>query len=564
MAEDKKQIKNISNEGDTRNLPMDRVMSNVNRRFKEKECKEKAKELKMNYVDISRTPVNPDILKIIDSNEAKTAELIVFNKLGQKIDVAVADPNKEETKKLIEKLQSEKFEITQHLASDIGIIETLDLYKEPLYQKEKELKTKIERDKIISSAKEIESLGKLKEKIETSASKEALYYINIGAIKAGASDIHFQPEEKDVLVRFRIDGILHNIFKISSKSYKEIATQIKYNSKLIINVYDIPQDGRYYFEVNDSKIDVRVSVLPTQFGETIVCRLLDTTQKVLNYKDLGFYGKALKDLEYSTKYKEGMILVTGPTGSGKTTTLYSLLSEYNTEDVKIITLENPIEYHIEGVSQSQVNEDKDYTFAKGLRAILRQDPDIVMIGEIRDLDTGRTATQAALTGHVVISTLHTNSALATIPRLVNMGLPHFMIAPSLKTIIAQRLVRKLCPDCKQAKKISNTEKETIEKSVEEIKKIYPNAKINLPDQLYHPKGCEKCSDTGYKGRTVIAEVILLDDEIRDMILNKKGTEKLFKEVRKKGMLTMFEDGVLKVLQNITTLEEVNRVSSQTE
>lgn len=323
-----------------------------------------------------------------------------------------------------------------------------------------------------------------------------------------------------------------------------------------MNVTTIPQDGRYSFKINDRKVDVRVSSIPTQYGESFVCRLLDSGKSFLSFAELGFQGTYLEKMEKLPDLSHGMILVTGPTGSGKTTTLYSLLSRFNQPASKVITLEDPIEYHIEGISQSQIDESHGYNFADGLRTILRQDPDTVMIGEIRDLETANVAAQAALTGHVMLSTLHTNSAIESIPRLVNMGLPEFIVAPALHTIVAQRLVRKLCV-CATKRAMTPDETMKFTKDLEGIRVVLPSAPVTaVPAEILEAKGCELCSKTGYHGRLVIAEIVTIDADMQELILSKASAAKLYELARKKGMISMQEDGVLKVLQGQTTMDEV--------
>jgi type IV pilus assembly protein PilB len=354
--------------------------------------------------------------------------------------------------------------------------------------------------------------------------------------------------------------VLQQVLEIDANTYGYISNQLKYKAGMKLNVTNIPQDGRYFFIINQRKIDVRVSSIPTEYGESFVCRLLDSKQKNLEFADLGFEGQNLQALNDALEIPNGMILVTGPTGSGKTTTLYSLLHKFNTADSKIITLEDPIEYHLENVTQSQINEKRGYTFAAGLRAILRQDPDIVMIGEIRDSDTAETAAQASLTGHVLLSTLHTNSAIETIPRLLNIGLKPFMIAPSLHTVVAQRLIRKVCSFCDEQTPVNEGERKVLSEAIENIKKIHPEMQLNLPPTLPVGRGCDKCSKTGYLGQVSISEIFVNDDKLQDLILASAPTSELFKYVRSKGMLTMGEDGVLKVLRGVTSLNEVARVT----
>jgi type II secretory ATPase GspE/PulE/Tfp pilus assembly ATPase PilB-like protein len=380
-------------------------------------------------------------------------------------------------------------------------------------------------------------------------------------MRAGSSDIHLEAEDKYVRARFRIDGLLHEVFRIEKSFWYNISNQLKYQSKLRVNVSNVPQDGRFDFAINDRKIDVRVSVLPTEFGESFVMRLLDSGRHLVSFEELGYSGQYLQKIENLTKITHGMILMTGPTGSGKTTSLYTMLSKFNKPESKIITLEDPIEYHLEGISQSQINEKGGYNFSSGLRSILRQDPEVIMIGEIRDLETAETAAQAALTGHVLLSTLHTNSAIETIPRLINIGLPPFMIAPSLHTVIAQRLARRICPNCQVQKPIPASELEELKRVVESIKLVRPSENIVIPETLPEALGCDICSHSGYKGRVTIVEMLEVDFEMKDLILNKASTTKMIEASRRKGMITMKEDGILKVLQGITTLEEVHRVTS---
>jgi type II secretory ATPase GspE/PulE/Tfp pilus assembly ATPase PilB-like protein len=533
----------------------------INRQFKEKDTAKKAREKGMGYINISVTPINPDLLKLIPPEVAKEALIIPFFKMGKKLRVAVADPDKPETQKVLDQLKQAGFAININLASDEGLLEAMSLYQTEQYKVKKEIDTSLEESKIKAFEKEIEDLKNLQEKAKTVTSEEALYLISVGALKTGASDIHFEPEENEVVIRFRIDGLLHEVFKLDKGTYKNVANQIKYQCKMKLNIDNEPQDGRYNFQVNERKVDVRVSALPTQYGETFVMRLLDSKRNALSFEDMGFSGSALAHTKHLLNLKHGMILVTGPTGSGKTTTLYTLLEKFNNPENKIITLEDPIEYHLKGISQSQINEKRGYDFANGLRAILRQDPDIVMLGEIRDLETAETAAQAALTGHVLLSTLHTNSAIEAIPRLINIGLPSFMVAPALDTVIAQRLARKICGNCREEKPIEKSKLDELTRQLDFIKKIQPSLKLEIPETLPVANGCEACSHTGFKGRVSVIEVLDVDNEIKRLILEKASSLKLIEAARKKGMLTMYEDGIIKVIKGITTLAEIHRVTA---
>lgn len=555
------QTKNLSGQGGTAQKndgELDDALEKINRVFKEKAAAEKAKTLGLPYLAIAATPVNPDLLKIVAEEQAKKAMVMPFSKSGKKIKIAVADPEKPETKSLLGELQKQGYEVELHLATEEGILESHRLYVQERYVK-RELITKSEDRKTYE--KEVEMLSGLKEKIESVSADEALNLIEVSAMKAGASDIHYEPQEKFVRVRFRIDGVLHKVFDLSSHAFENIANQIKYRAKMKLNVKTVPQDGRYSFVLNERRIDVRVSAIPVEYGETFVLRLLDTGKQFLGFEEIGFMDSALEKAKKVLQLAHGMVLVTGPTGSGKTTTLYSFLTQLNRPDVKIITLEDPIEYHIEGIAQSQINEKKGYDFSNGLRAVLRQDPDIVMLGEIRDLETANTAAQAALTGHLLLSTLHTNSAIESVPRLVNMGLPEFMIAPALHTIIAQRLVRRICEGCKKLEPISTSDRETLEKKLAAMKTVRPDLNLTIPEKLPMAEACENCSNTGYRGQIAILEILTMDDELKELILNKSSTAKLTEASRKKGMLTMEEDGIAKVLKGVTTLSEVYRVVS---
>ncbi|MFC1749353.1 GspE/PulE family protein, partial [Pseudomonadota bacterium] len=505
--------------------------------------------------------INPDLLKLITPKTAKKALILPFFKIGKKIRLAVADPENEDTKKVIEKFKKNGYAVNINLATDDGLLEAMQLYDSEQYKVKKEIKSKVDESALKGFEDELTELKALEEKITSTTSEEACYLVNIGALKAGASDIHYEPEEKGVRVRFRIDGMLHDVFHLDAATFINIANQIKYQAKLKINITNETQDGRYSFTVNKRKVDLRVSILPTQYGETYVCRLLDSERHVADFDALGYTGYALTKIKKVLSLRNGMILVTGPTGSGKTTALYTLLDKFNTPEVKVITLEDPIEYHLKGISQSQINEKRGYDFANGLRAILRQDPDIVMVGEIRDEETAETAAQAALTGHVLLATLHTNSAIETIPRLVNIGLPPFMVAPALDTVIAQRLVRQFCTDCAEMKKVSTSKKEELNRVLEMIKNIQPTIKAEVPQELPVAKGCDKCSGTGYKSRISIVEVLEVDNEMRDLILDKASSMKMIEAARRKGMLTMYEDGILKVIQGVTSLSEVHRVTT---
>ncbi|MBU0981879.1 type II/IV secretion system protein [Patescibacteria group bacterium] len=539
-------------------------VKDINRDFEERAVMERAQKMGMSYIDIEKVHINPDHLKVISVEDATQSLIVPFYKVGKKIRLAISHPTNPGTQAIIRKLKEDGFAINVNLASDPGIKKALAYYQNQAAVAPIQTENIVNEEEIESYQAEIENLGALRQKIREVTAEEALNFINVGALKTGASDIHYQPEETRVIVRFRIDGVLQEVLEIDKSTYNYISNQLKYKSGMKLNVDTIPQDGRFFFTVNKRKIDVRVSSIPTEYGESFVCRLLDSKKKSLSFEELGFEGRNLALLKHALTIPNGMILVTGPTGSGKTTTLYSLLTEFNTPDSKIITLEDPIEYHLSGITQSQINEKRGYTFGSGLRAILRQDPDIVMIGEIRDFDTAETASQAALTGHVLLSTLHTNSAIETIPRLINIGLKPFMVAPSLSIVMAQRLVRKVCSYCVTQQPMNEGERTVLTKAIEQIKQIYPDMQLSLPPTLPQAAGCDKCNNTGFLGQLSIAEMFVNDDALQDLILSDKTTGELFKHVRANGMLTMGEDGILKVLRGVTTLSEIERVTDISE
>ena len=540
---------------------MSQALDFINRGIHEKDVMSRAAELNIPYVDVSTMPINPDLLKLITKEVAVASKLMPFILFGKKLHVAVVDPEFAPTKEKIEAWKVEGYEVVLHLCSQESLTQVVLVFDAQQSMQKQEIVTNVEEARVGAFEKEITLLSDLKDKIQKVTSEEALNLIEVGAMKTGSSDMHFEPEEKSARVRFRIDGELHKVFDLDLKTYLNVVNQLKYKCRMKMNITTVPQDGRYGFTLNERKIDVRVSCIPTQYGESFVCRLLDSGRSLLEFKDMGFQGAYLEKMEKLSTLSHGMILVTGPTGSGKTTTLYSLLGKFNQPDAKVITLEDPIEYHLTGISQSQIDVTHGYDFAGGLRTILRQDPDVVMVGEIRDLETATVAAQAALTGHVMLSTIHTNSAVESIPRIVNMGLPEFIIAPALHTIIAQRLVRKLCA-CAEKRPMTEDEKAKFAKDVETIRGVVPDITVKIPALATMPtdiligKGCEKCSNTGFKGRVVIVEIITIDSEMQELILAKTSAPKLFEAARKKGMITMQEDGILKVLQGLTTMEEV--------
>lgn len=389
-------------------------------------------------------------------------------------------------------------------------------------------------------------------------SDSTLTLITKGALGFGSSDIHYDQSEHGVAIRLRIDGDLETIATLTRSEYKLLLERLKYKSNLKLNITEVPQDGKYRITDNDEKIDVRVSTLPVQYGENAVCRILDSSRSIPTIDTLGFMWTAKRQIEKSLRKKNGTILVTGPTGSGKTTTLYSMLTTLNTPDKKIITLEDPIEYELEGIVQSEVDEKKKYTYSTGLKALMRQDPDIIMIGEVRDLESATIAMQAAMTGHLVLSTLHTKSAGETIERLMNMGVPTYILASALDVIIAQRLVRRLCPHCIEKYEADPSEVDIIKYMLKDIGIAGITAKRDTYE-LSRSVGCEKCGMTGYQGRIGIYEVMTFTDDIRMAIRNGASPKEIIEIARKGDLMLMREDGILKAMQGKTSLEELFKI-----
>ena len=419
-------------------------------------------------------------------------------------------------------------------------------------------------DLIQNKADNISELkGIIKENIQNPITK-LIEIIFSGSINIGSSDIHFEPEEDQCRIRVRIDGILQELIFIPQNIYRNILSRIKLLSGIKLNINDKPQDGRFSIIISTQDIEIRTSTLPTEYGESVVLRILNP-KSLINMEALGLRNDLFVLFENEIKKPNGMIIVTGPTGSGKTTTLYSFLKKIQRPEIKIITIEDPVEYRLKGISQTQTNPSKGYDFANGLRSIMRQDPDVILVGEIRDAETAKIAIQAALTGHLVLTTLHTNDAAGTISRLISLGADPSNIGPAINIIIAQRLVRKVCKKCVKTRDASPKEIMEIKNELETAAISFKKQKIEIPkiiSPLKIPKaiGCKDCNFTGFKGRVGIFETIVIDEEIENLILSKSSISSLRKLAIRKGMISMKQDGILKILKGDTTIEEVKRVT----
>lgn len=538
----------------------------------------KAYILGIPFIDLEKSEIEESILKIIPEQVARQYNAIAFDKQGKKLKVAMLNPGDLQFIDFISKKTG--LEIVPCLTTKDGFKKALKLFQ-------KSLKAEFGDIGIKDLAGEEESLTvkvgekKAEKNVDLKKAAEDLPVVKIvdtflkHAILQGASDIHIEPEEKDVVIRFRVDGILRSAMTLPKTALSGIIARIKILSSLKIDEHRLPQDGRFKIEEADYKVAFRVSIIPVFDGEKIVMRLLDESSKTLTLKQIGFRERDLKIISKEVKKPDGMILVVGPTGSGKTTTLYTILAILNVPEVNISTLEDPVEYRMPKVNQTQVNPKINFTFASGLRALLRQDPDIIMVGEIRDRETAELAVHAALTGHLVLSTLHTNSAAGTLPRLTDMDIEPFLAASTINIIVSQRLVRKICSKCQEKYTIDEGVYESMSQNFDidlmseilrkegVIKKDYKNNKeMWLDIKFTRGKGCEECRKDGYKGRVGVFEVLNISEEIGKLINSKATSEEIEKKAIKDGMTTMLEDGIIKAVQGVTTLEEIMRVTKE--
>lgn len=537
-------------------------LGNIENIETEKRAEEKAANLGIPYINLMDFPVSPESLQTIPENICHENNIVCFVNTGEQVRLATTDPENNEIEKIIHSIEEgSKSKVQLYFISERSLNKCFDLYsKIPKYKKA--IKgVEVSEEELEKFKALVKDFKALDEQVKKVSITEMVTLIVAAAVQSGSSDIHIEAEEEDVKVRLRVDGILHDAAAVDKKSWPKIISRIKLLSGLKMNIDTKPQDGRFMIKLSGDRLDVRVSTLPTTWGESVVMRLLKSSAASLQFEDLGLQGKANDNLTLQVERPNGMIITTGPTGSGKTTTLYAILNKLNDEETKIITLEDPVEYKLKGLNQSQIDHSKGYTFADGLRSILRQDPDVVMVGELRDLETADVAINAALTGHVVISTIHTNSASGAIPRFLAMGVKPFLLAPALNAIMGQRLVRRICKECKQEVQLDEKQLERVKKILNEI----PDDNPDKPDmnnmKFYKGGGCEACTGIGYKGRVGIYEIMIMNEEVEKIILSGKVSEYEMQEIAiKNGMITMVQDGLIKALQGITSVEEVFRVS----
>lgn len=523
------------------------------------------------YIDLSGITIETDALSVMKEEDARKARLAPFKIVGKKLYVAVKSPNLPETKQLLSEIEK-KYTIGVHMVSDKSLRKAWSRYEDISHAHQTQGgMLDISADDLLRIASQINSNEDISREIESllagsqrKKTSELMEIIFGGAIATGASDVHLEAQDEQVRLRFRQDGVLQDITTFSHEAYQKLLSRIKLLSEMKLTQHENAQDGRFTIDFDDKEIEVRVSVIPSAYGESFVMRILNPDGINVGIENLGIEPRLYKILLKQIAKPNGMILTTGPTGSGKTTTLYSFLKKVYKPEVKILTIEDPIEYHLSGISQTQVHREKGYDFLSGLRAALRQDPDVVMVGEIRDSETATIAVNASLTGHLVLSTLHTNGAAGVIPRLIDLGVSPQILAASLSVSIAQRLVRKICEECKYQEPANQEEERLIRGVLKEAQKNDKSLSdygidVNQEIVLTKSQGCEHCNGTGYKGRIGIFEAIITDELIEEL-LNKKPSEQEVRRVaEKQGILNMREDGVVKILKGVTSLSEVDSV-----
>lgn len=518
------------------------------------------------YIDLSVNPINIDALRIVKEIEAREAQLAPFNIINKKISLAIISPNNSETSVLVENLKARGYTPSLFMASNQSLQKVWSRYKDLSYSMEtKGGALDIANEEIQELVETVKTADDIKKSIETVLAQKKSYRISrileiilAGAISINASDIHIEPEESSVRLRYRLDGVLNDILNIDRNTYELLLSRIKLISNLKLNVKEKAQDGRFSIKLGDAEIEIRTSLLPGGYGESVVLRVLNPNAISVSLEELGINKKLLDIILKELKKPDGMILNTGPTGSGKTTTLYAFLKKIHTPGIKIITIENPIEYHLKGIVQTQTEEEKGYTFLEGLRSALRQDPDVIMVGEIRDEETAEIAINSSLTGHLVFSTLHTNNAAGTFPRLIDLGVNPKIITSAINIAMAQRLVRKLCNKCKKKSVLDQTETNLIKEITDSIgDKSYIEG-LDLGN-IYEESGCEECNFTGYKGRTGIYEAILTDERVEAVVKENPSEREINKAAENQGILNMKQDGIIKVLQGLTSIDELRRV-----
>ena len=524
-----------------------------------------SKKYNVPYADLSRITIDTDGLKTLPEEEARAAKIAVFDLIGKRVRVAVLAPGREDTKAVMKSLEDKGFIVEPFMVSTQSLERAWERYKEISYASNtKEGMLEISSKDIEDFINKVQKIEDVKALIEEIVQMKKSFRISriveiimAGAISLGASDVHIEPEDDFIQIRFRLDGVLIEVTKLDQETYHLLLSRIKLLSGMKLNIKETAQDGRFSIAIGEREIEIRSSTLPGNYGESVVMRLLDPASIQVKIQDLGVPDKLLKVFMEALAKPNGMILNTGPTGSGKTTTLYAFLRLKKTPEIKIITIEDPIEYHLDGIVQTQVDNEKGYDFATGLKKTLRQDPDVIMVGEIRDLETAETAVHAALTGHLVFSTLHTNNAAGTFTRLIDLGVNPKILTSAISMAIAQRLVRRLCDGCKEEKVLEGENLTLMKQVYESIKE----KEVAWAEKTFTAKvgGCEKCNQTGYKGRIGVFEAVLSDQKVEEALESNPSEREIKEAAEHQGIMDMAQDGVTKILKGYTDLEELRRV-----
>jgi len=559
----KEQVDVIQQESIKQKKGLIQVLEATNLANSEKILNAKAEFFGIKKIDLSGKSIPMSTLQIVPQDLAENYEVVAFNKDGNILDVALADPGNFKAREAIEFFARDKdLKVKYFTTLYQGLNSVLKQYSNLSSEVKQALtlaETKFNTDAI--EAKSRKNAGEFEEVIKSAPVAKMVSVILNHAIDGRASDIHIEPMEEKTRVRYRIDGQLHTSLSLPKYIHAALVSRIKVLAGLKIDETRIPQDGHIRYQIGAAKIDLRVSTIPLAQGEKVVMRILESGDPP-TLDSLGFMYHGLETIQANIKKPNGMFLVTGPTGSGKSTTLFSILNILNKEEVNISTLEDPVEYHIEGVNQSQINAEVNFTFASGLRALLRQDPDIIMVGEIRDTETAELAVHAALTGHIVLATLHTNDAFGAIPRLIDMKVEPFLLVSTLNVIIAQRLVRRLCEHCRQETQISDKIVAVVKEEIKEISRpeIFSDIDLENP-KFYKSVGCSRCKNVGYQGRVSVSEVLANTPQFKDIVIRGSKYSEVVAEKERQGMLSLRQDGIIKAIKGLVSIEEVISVTS---
>ncbi len=523
----------------------------------------KSESLKIPLKEPSLDEISVSLLKLIPEDSARFYKMLPLAKKDKVLEVGMIYPEDLKSREALkflarrQKISYKIFLITPSFHREV--LKKYRTLRREVGRALEELEVELKPEEVKVGVAEAE----LKRLVEEAPIAKIVAVLMRHAVDGGASDVHIEPTRENLRVRFRLDGVLHSSIFLPLRVHPAVIARVKILARLKLDESRVPQDGRFSTQVGDSIIDFRVSTFPTSVGEKAAIRVLDPEKGMKTFEELGLQERNLEAINEAVVKPYGLILATGPTGCGKTTTLYAVLRILNKEEVNIITLEDPIEYYIGGVNQSQVRPEIGYNFAAGLRTVVRQDPDIIMVGEVRDPETASLATHAALTGHIVLSTIHTNNAIGVIPRLVDLGIQAYLIPPTLSLAIAQRLVRKLCVHCKKKVEAKGETQKLILKEIEALpENVKKKFKIKPPFFIFKPEGCKKCRGKGYVGRIAVVEVLKMTDELGEVILKEPSEVRIAEEADRQGMIKMRQDGILKVLAGVTSIEEVLRVAAE--